>query len=937
LNLILQAIAGAGTDTIVYFPAGSYIITDTITIPPGIKIVGECWAQLVATGPNFGDADNPRPFIRVGRPGDQGSVEISDMLFTTKGATPGLIAVEWNIHESSTGSAAMWDTHFRIGGAKGTDMQVADCPTTSINTECMGGAMMLHVTRDASIYLENVGSLPTMIAVILIKIMQVWAWVADHDIDDEITNAQVNIFVARGMLVESQGPSWFYGTASEHSIMYQYQLYGAQTLYMSMIQTETPYMQPNPQAPAPFTPSNIFPDDPDFGDCAGDINTCAEAWGLRVVSSSDIVIGGAGLYSWFNDYTQACLNTQDCQKRILSIEASGHLWIFNLITIGTTEMVTAYINSTITPVLAKDNTNAIAFPNWSIIALFLETSDAYNQTTYPVYTGWVSFGDSYAAGIGAGNKFKGDIGVSGCSQYTNAHPLLLNAADGIDQNRNHEFRFLACSGAKTSDVLSGGKRSQIDAFTQRNWNKDIGTLSIGGNDVDFARVLDACLFRFWPATDCNTALTDAQTKIDNIGGALHDTYNAIFAARAAGDADRPEDFRLYVSGYARFFNENTTDCDQRSMGYWPWRKPKITQDLRQKMNTMVLSLNTQIQNAITEVNKQWGNDRVIYVDIDRSFELHRFCEPGVIEPDNNRGDTWFFLLQGSDSAPPNRPLLPSNDTDIPVLPDPGTCAEQAEESGVWADYFMCGIVTEMAQNPGAAPDPFWNETLSDGLYFDSYDHTFHPKSVGQYWIEQAYLNKFPEVFDDQLIEVLIMFDCSEDDYNAFIETIPTTRYDMVKYSEPDISLRAFKTRVTKAIGSEILDDPLVVGISWNYNKDIKTNDGSDSDDGMSSFSTNTTNAFSTHTTSAFSSNRTNIDRRQITNDDLLDWQENSPWHLELLSRPPYSTQLTPSVEVAYWNYDQYVFDPQGGKGAYIYVMDTGKCRPQAPSQSQVHS
>lgn len=139
-----------------YFPAGSYIITDTITIPPGIKIVGECWAQLVATGPNFSDADNPRPFIRVGDPGDQGSVEISDILFTTKGATPGLIAVEWNLQADSTGSAAMWDSHFRIGGAKGTGMQAGDCPTNSINAQCMGGSLMLHVTSDASIYLENV-------------------------------------------------------------------------------------------------------------------------------------------------------------------------------------------------------------------------------------------------------------------------------------------------------------------------------------------------------------------------------------------------------------------------------------------------------------------------------------------------------------------------------------------------------------------------------------------------------------------------------------------------------------------------------------------------------------------------------------------------------------------------------------------------------------
>jgi hypothetical protein len=41
---------------IVFFDAGSYIITDTITVPAGSVIVGENWSQLVAYGSKFGDA-----------------------------------------------------------------------------------------------------------------------------------------------------------------------------------------------------------------------------------------------------------------------------------------------------------------------------------------------------------------------------------------------------------------------------------------------------------------------------------------------------------------------------------------------------------------------------------------------------------------------------------------------------------------------------------------------------------------------------------------------------------------------------------------------------------------------------------------------------------------------------------------------------------------
>jgi len=43
---------------------------------------------------------------------------------------------------------------------------------------------------------------------------------------DKIAN-QISLYAARGTLIESKGPSWFYGTGSEHTIMYQYQLYGA--------------------------------------------------------------------------------------------------------------------------------------------------------------------------------------------------------------------------------------------------------------------------------------------------------------------------------------------------------------------------------------------------------------------------------------------------------------------------------------------------------------------------------------------------------------------------------------------------------------------------------------------------------------------------------------------------------------------------------------
>lgn len=132
-----------------------------------------------------------------------------------------------------------------------------------------------------------------------------------------------------------------YGTASEHNVLYQYQLYGAQTIFMGMIQTESPYFQPKPAPPVPFGSTlGWFAGDIEAKACAAHQTSCRHSWGLRVVSSYNIIMAGAGLYSWFDNYSQNCLSSRNCQDAILSTIYNSNLWIYNLITIGVKSMVT---------------------------------------------------------------------------------------------------------------------------------------------------------------------------------------------------------------------------------------------------------------------------------------------------------------------------------------------------------------------------------------------------------------------------------------------------------------------------------------------------------------------------------------------------------------------------------------------------------------------
>lgn len=71
-----------------------------------------CWP---GTGSNFQSQANPLPVVRVGQSGSSGSVEITDIIFSTRGPTPGAIIVEWNVKGTSPASAGMWDSHIRIG------------------------------------------------------------------------------------------------------------------------------------------------------------------------------------------------------------------------------------------------------------------------------------------------------------------------------------------------------------------------------------------------------------------------------------------------------------------------------------------------------------------------------------------------------------------------------------------------------------------------------------------------------------------------------------------------------------------------------------------------------------------------------------------------------------------------------------------------------
>ncbi|KAJ7184277.1 exo-beta-1,3-glucanase [Mycena filopes] len=310
LKAIFAAYAGC---KIIFFDAGTYVVTSTLQIPAGTQIVGEAWSVIAGKGAAFQNSNSPQPVVQVGAAGSTGVVEITDIIFSTIGPAGGAIVVEWNVKQSSQGSAGMWDSHIRLGGAAGTNLQASNCPSSGSGgtANCMAAYAGLHLTASSSAYLEGT-----------------WVWLADHDLD-VASQAQISIFSGRGILSESAGPVWMIGTASEHHVLYQYNLVNAKTHYLGLIQTETPYYQPSPAPPAPFAVSTAFQDPSNWSGITA-------AWGLRVTTSTDIIVFGAGLYSFFSNYVQTCLTPENCQAQMVSVDAASSVHIYSLATVGTT-------------------------------------------------------------------------------------------------------------------------------------------------------------------------------------------------------------------------------------------------------------------------------------------------------------------------------------------------------------------------------------------------------------------------------------------------------------------------------------------------------------------------------------------------------------------------------------------------------------------------
>jgi glucan 1,3-beta-glucosidase len=168
----LQAIitAAAAANQLAYFPFGVYILTNTLLIPTGSRLVGEAFTQLAAKGSNFANANSPRPMVKIGNPGDTGIfhmthiplprrvsdsgtvglAQMTDFVFTLTTPLPGTILIEVNMAGDKPGNVGFFNCHFSIGWLITSNFGSCTAPAS-----CQAAHVCAHFTSSSSVYWEN--------------------------------------------------------------------------------------------------------------------------------------------------------------------------------------------------------------------------------------------------------------------------------------------------------------------------------------------------------------------------------------------------------------------------------------------------------------------------------------------------------------------------------------------------------------------------------------------------------------------------------------------------------------------------------------------------------------------------------------------------------------------------------------------------------------
>ncbi|KAJ5951187.1 uncharacterized protein N7479_009600 [Penicillium vulpinum] len=382
-------------------------------------------------------------------------------------------------------------------------------------------------------------------------------------------------------------------------------------------------------------------------------------------------------------------------------------------------------------------------------------------------SGIVSFGDSFAAGMGTDPETTTDKCRVGGHNYGG----LIHQHVGDD---SVSIEKKVCSGDTTT-----GLQRQIGEWASAS-SANLATLTMGGNDLGFSNIVWYCVITPWVGRLGSTNRKNCIDAEDKARALMNDQgesglrYKLSTLYRSILDKAEQSDFSLFVTGYPGFFNQDTTDCDKSSFHYWSgaYKPPSdwpfnrivyLTTSLRTELNLLVSQLNNVIEAAVQDANSQVGSTKAYYVDVQQKFDTHRWCEEGIHEPDSSAPNTYFFLSAWPDLSLDSNAVTSSDSEDISSLmqnginlPDASNCEETlGSDPDPWDKWLCLASITINQEPDGPMAWSYGNATqdIKDGnmqtqhvsdWYPTRQIKTFHPRSPGMALYRDAILEKIDD-------------------------------------------------------------------------------------------------------------------------------------------------------------------------------------------------
>ncbi|WP_308209031.1 SGNH/GDSL hydrolase family protein [Actinoallomurus purpureus] len=203
---------------------------------------------------------------------------------------------------------------------------------------------------------------------------------------------------------------------------------------------------------------------------------------------------------------------------------------------------------------------------------------------------YVALGDSYSSGTGTGSY---DLD-SACQRSSKAYPAKWAAA-----HSPASFKFAACSGATTTDVLN----KQLGSLSS---STSLVSITIGGNDAGFSSVMQTCVLG--SDSSCTTAVNNAKNFVDTqLPGRLSTLYSTM--------RSKAPNSHFVVLDYPRLYITNDTYCVGMS-------------------HTKHVALNAAATELDTVIGKAAADAGFGFADVRGQFSGHELCS----------GDGWLHSV-----------------------------------------------------------------------------------------------------------------------------------------------------------------------------------------------------------------------------------------------------------------------------------------------------